>query len=597
MSQIEQAKMPAKVPGNANGKADQPSLSDHLKKALAAEKTAASQTISALTGSAHENTLAPNPLVGFSARDVQESLTKLFGASARKPAAVAARMAALGVEGLNILAGRSTLAPRQGDKRFMDPAWFTSPLHKRVMQNYLAMCREMDRLVDDLEFNRKDAARIRFVLLLFMDALAPTNTLFNPMALKQMINSSGLSPLLGARNLIRDLSAGEFPRQVDGSKFALGKNLATTEGQVVYRTEMFEIVQYQPKTKQIHERPLLCIPPQINRFYVFDLSPEKSVAKYLLEQEISLFALVWRNPRPDQGHWDMEAYVRATHEAIDAVCAISEQDSINLTASCSGGISTVGALAHMAATEQLHKVNALTLFVSVFETSFDDSLMGIFATEEGMKAAKKYSAQRKVLDGKDMARVFNWMRANDLIWNYWVNNYLMGNTPPAFDVLYWNAHTTRLAAAYHSDMIDIFHNNSLKTKKLEIMGEVIDPGKIDIDVFALGGVTDHITPWQGCYQSAGLLSGETTFVLSNSGHIQSILNPPGNPKANYFYNEQRPADAAEWLAGAENRRGSWWPFWVEWLAKRSGKKVEPRASLGSTAHPPLGPAPGTYVHE
>ncbi len=580
-----------------NQPSSEASLAAHKKVALAAEQKASKQVMDGLADSAPENTLAPNPIVGFSARDVRESLTQLFGASMRRPASVVAHIGALWAESINIFAGRSTHAPRAGDKRFMDVAWFTSPLHKRVMQSYFALCEEVDELIDDLGFEPKDAARIRFATSLLTDAVSPTNTPINPMVLKQAVNSAGLNAFLGARNLVNDLVAGEFPRQVDGSQFALGENIATTEGQVVYRTEMFEILQYQPQTKQMHKRPLLCIPPQINRFYVFDLSPEKSLAKYLVEQGFSLFGLVWRNPTAEQGHWDMTSYVQATQEAIDVVRSISGQESINLTASCSGGISTIVTLSHMAATDQLHKVNALTLFVSVFETGFDESLLGLFATEKGMEEAKRYSAQRGVLDGKEMARVFNWMRANDLIWNYWVNNYLMGNKPPAFDVLYWNAHTTRLAAAYHADMIDLFHHNYLKEGGLEIMGEAIDPSKIDIDVFALGGVTDHITPWQGCYQSVGLLSGEATFILSNSGHIQSILNPPGNPKSNYFHNAAHPEDPKTWFAEAKNERGSWWPVWASWLIERSGAKIAPSKSLGSADYLPLDPAPGIYVHE
>ncbi len=378
--------------------------------------------------------------------------------------------------------------------------------------------------------------------------------------------------------------------------FKVGENLAQTPGAVVYRNDMFELIQYQPATEDVYERPLLIVPPQINRFYVFDLSPEKSLVKYAVEQGIQVFIISWRNPTPAQRDWGLETYVSVLEHAIDLVCKLTDSPDCNLLGACSGGITALTLLGNLAARKQC-KVNATTLLVSVFDTS-SQTMLNLFASEATIEAARRYSNHRGVLDGKDLERAFAWMRPNDLIWNYWINNYLLGNEPPALDILYWNSDTTRLAAKFHSDLLTFFERNPLvKPGALVALGTPIDLSQIGTDFYVVAGVTDHITPWKACYQSSQLLGGNVEFILSNSGHIQSILNPPGNPKATFFTNSARPADADEWLAQSNQQSGSWWEHWRTWIMEHSADTKAAPQSPGNQDYPPIGKAPGSYVHE
>ncbi len=298
----------------------------------------------------------------------------------------------------------------------------------------------------------------------------------------------------------------------------------------------------------------------------------------------------WRNPTAEQREWTLATYLRALEEAIDTVCDITGSADVNLGGACSGGITSVAMSAAFAA-RGIARIHSLTLFVSVFDMAADRTLLGVFASEETLAAAKRHSHAKGVLDGRELGRVFNLLRPNDLIWSYWVNNYLLGNKPPAFDVLYWNNDTTRLPAAFHGELIDIYRDNSLATPGAVVVdGTPLDLGKIDCDAFVMGGTTDHITPWDACYRSSLRLTGNVEFTLSNSGHIQSILNPPGNPKSSYFSNPDRPESAADWKAGATKVAGSWWPRWMEWLGERSGDFVD--APIIDAA---LEAAPGSYV--
>jgi polyhydroxyalkanoate synthase len=303
----------------------------------------------------------------------------------------------------------------------------------------------------------------------------------------------------------------------------------------------------------------------------------------------------WRNPTAEARDWELVTYLTALEEAIDAVCAITGSPDVNLTGACSGGITSVSLAAYLAARGK-PVIHALTLFVSVFDMAEDKTLLGVFASEETLAAAKRHSHVHGVLDGRELARVFNLLRPNDLIWTYWVNNYLLGKRPPAFDILYWNNDTTRLPAAFHGQLIDIYRDNALAHPgEVVVDGTPLDLGKITADAFVMAGTTDHITPWDACYRSARRLGGNVEFTLSNSGHIQSILNPPGNPKSSYFSNAEHPESAQEWRSGAAKVAGSWWPRWMEWLGERSGKLVDAPSTVGDDEHAPLEAAPGSYV--
>jgi polyhydroxyalkanoate synthase len=388
-----------------------------------------------------------------------------------------------------------------------------------------------------------------------------------------------------------------LPAQVDGSKFAVGRNLGTTPGAVVHRTPVMELIQYRPPG-EVHARPLLIAPPQINKFYVFDLAPEKSIVQLALKGGLQTFAISWKNPTRAESHFGLDTYVGALEEAVDVMREITGSEDVNIWGSCSGGITTSAFLGHLAARGE-RKVRSATVAVCVLDmAAAQGTTAGIFVTPEAIVAAKTASQLAGVVEGQELARMFAWMRPNDLIWNYWVNNYLLGNSPPAFDVLYWNSDTTRLPARLHADFLDLIDANPyVNPGRLRVRGTPLDMRQVDLESYVIAGVTDHITPWQGCYNTARLYGERSTFVLSNSGHIQSLLNPPGNPKAYFWSGAARERGAEAWLEKAAKHPGSWWPHWLEWIKARSGEMAAAPAALGSADHPLLGDAPGRYVME
>jgi poly[(R)-3-hydroxyalkanoate] polymerase subunit PhaC len=497
-----------------------------------------------------------------------------------------------------IATGQSKIEPDAKDKRFEDPTWKTNPFYKAMLQSYLLWRQSLNNLVDHADLPTQDADRARFALSLYTEAIAPTNTLLgNPAAVKKLYETGGASAVRGLTHMIEDLARnGGLPSQVDMKAFEVGKNLATSKGAVVFKNEVLELIQYAPHTETVYSRPLLSVPPQINKFYIFDLSPGKSLVEYLAHNGFTVFAISWRNPTAKQRDWGFETYVQGVLEACDVIRDITGQDAINAAAACAGGVTQALALGHLAAKGD-KRINAATFMVTVLDSSVE-STMGLFATPETVEVAKALSKARGVLEGQEMARVFAWLRPNDLIWNYWVNNYLVGNDPAAFDILYWNNDTTRLPSKFHVELMNFALKNPLvKAGGVKVLGTPVDLSKVKVDTFITAGVTDHITPWQGCYATTQLLGGKPEFILSSAGHIQSILNPPGNPKAKYYTGAEYPADAEQWLARAEQRAGSWWDRWRDWLGERSGERVPAPTSLGNARYPAGAAAPGTYVFE
>lgn len=546
------------------------------------------------------HTLAANPLVGVRGQDILAAARVLFGQAARHPALAFQEYLSFVSELGLIASGRSELAPPPQDKRFADPAWKESLPYRALAQTYFAWGQALGRFVDAIGLEKRDAERARFVVSLLVDAMAPTNWLGgNPAALKKLVDTGGASLARGVENLVGDLARnGGLPAQVDARQFAVGRNLATTPGAVVYRSPVMELIQYRPAGGEAHARPLLIVPPQINKFYVFDLAPDKSIVQLALKGGLQAFAVSWKNPTRAECHFGLDTYVGALEEAIDAMREITGSPDVNIWGACSGGITTSALLAHLAARGD-RKVHSATVAVCVLDMQVaQDSTAGMFVTPETVLAAKAASQLAGVLEGQELARMFAWMRPNDLVWNYWVNNYLLGNTPPAFDVLYWNSDSTRLAAALHADFLDLIDANPfVRPGLLRVRGTPLDMRRVDLDSYIVAGVTDHITPWHGCYKTARLYGERATFVLSNSGHIQSLLNPPGNPKSVFWTHPAREGEAEAWLQKASKQQGSWWPHWLEWIKARSGELREAPAGLGSETYPSLGAAPGSYVME
>jgi polyhydroxyalkanoate synthase len=546
---------------------------------------------------ASENTLGLNPVVGLRGKDLLASARMVLTQAIKQPIHSVKHVTHFGLELKNVLFGKSELQPASDDRRFADPAWSQNPLYKRYLQTYLAWRKELHSWIDDSSLSPKDIARGHFVINLMTEAMAPTNTAANPAAVKRFFETGGKSLLDGLSHLAKDLvHNGGMPSQVNMGAFEVGKSLGVTEGAVVFRNDVLELIQYKPITEQVHERPLLVVPPQINKFYVFDLSPDKSLARFCLRNNVQTFIVSWRNPTKAQREWGLSTYIDALKEAVDVVTAITGSKDINMLGACSGGITCTALLGHYAALGE-KKVNALTLLVSVLDTTLDSDV-ALFVDEQTLETAKRHSYQAGVLEGKDMAKVFAWMRPNDLIWNYWVNNYLLGNEPPVFDILFWNNDTTRLPAAFHGDLIEMFKNNPLiRPNALEVCGTPIDLKLVTADIFSLAGTNDHITPWKSCYKSAQLFGGKVEFVLSSSGHIQSILNPPGNPKSRYMTSEGMAANADDWQENSTKHTDSWWLYWQAWQAERSGNLKKAPLKLGNKAYPAGEASPGTYVHE
>ncbi|MDR9751593.1 class II poly(R)-hydroxyalkanoic acid synthase [Pseudomonas sp. SZMC_28357] len=546
---------------------------------------------------ASENTLGLNPVVGLRGKDLLASARMVLRQAIKQPIHSAKHVAHFGLELKNVLFGKSELQPTSDDRRFSDPAWAQNPLYKRYLQTYLAWRKELHDWIDDSSLSPKDVARGHFVINLMTEAMAPTNSAANPAAVKRFFETGGKSLLDGLSHLAKDMvHNGGMPSQVNMGAFEVGKSLGVTEGAVVFRNDVLELIQYRPITEQVHERPLLVVPPQINKFYVFDLSPDKSLARFCLRNNVQTFIVSWRNPTKVQREWGLSTYIDALKEAVDVVTAITGSKDVNMLGACSGGITCTALLGHYAAIGE-KKVNALTLLVSVLDTTLDSDV-ALFVDEQTLEAAKRHSYQAGVLEGRDMAKVFAWMRPNDLIWNYWVNNYLLGNEPPVFDILFWNNDTTRLPAAFHGDLIEMFKNNPLtRPNALEVCGTPIDLKQVTADIFSLAGTNDHITPWKSCYKSAQLFGGKVEFVLSSSGHIQSILNPPGNPKSRYMTSTEMAANAEDWQENSTKHTDSWWLHWQAWQAERSGKLKKAPAVLGNKTFTAGEAAPGTYVHE
>ncbi len=560
------------------------------------DKTLAEQ----IAESAAQNTLALNPLVAVRPQDLMDAAGKAIRAMSTQPQNFFQQWMTFATDVTKIMTGQSEIEVDPKDRRFADPAWKSSSVHKALAQSYMAWSKAVTDLVDKTNLDDKDAARARLVTSIFIDTMSPSNNpVLNPTALKTFVDSGGKSAVAGLKNFLDDMTKnGGLPSSVDASKFQVGKNLANSPGSVVFRNELLELIVYAPTTEKVYQKPFVLVPPQINKYYSADLSPDKSMVKFLTANGIQPYCISWRNPTKEHADWGLEDYILALDEAVDAALEISGANSVNIMGSCSGGITLSTYLAYLAGKKQ-KKIESNFLAVCVLDTEAEtDNDMAALVTPETVMAAKQMSKARGVLDGQDMAKMFAWMRPNDLIWNYWVNNYLLGNQPPAFDVLFWNADTTRLPARLHADFLDlIFTNPFVNGGKLTIAGVPIDLKTVKLDTYVIAGTTDHITPWKAVYQTARLYGDKTTFILSNSGHLQSLLNPPGNPKSWYVKGVATAKDPDEWVKTAEKKEGSWWLDWAERLKERSGPQVDAPKKAGNARFKDLGPAPGTYVFE
>jgi len=524
---------------------------------------------------------------------------RLAAKLAARPRLVAGRGRQLLGEMARIAAGTSQVQPSRRDRRFADPGWAGNPLLRRVMQAYLAAAETAGGLAADADLDWADTQRVGWVLENLVDAMAPSNNpVLNPAALKAAIDTGGGSVLAGLRHFITDMAAPpRVPKMVEPDAFEVGVDLAVTPGSVVLRTPVLELIQYRPATASVRQVPLLIVPPTINKFYIIDLAPGRSMAEYLIGQGLQVFIISWRNPDARHAKWGFDTYGQAILDAMDAVARITGTERTALMGCCSGGILSAMVAAHLAHTGRQDRIAAFSLMVTMLDM-VRAGMAGAVASERNARLAAAASRARGYLDGRSLAEVFAWLRPNDLVWNYWVNNYLLGRSPSPFDILFWNADTTRMTAALHRDFLQTGVTNGLvRPGGVTMLGSPVDLSAVDRDTYLVAGITDHLCPWQSCYRSTQLLSGSKRFVLSTSGHVAAMVNPPGNEKARYQIAKECPEDPEQWLLHAETRHDSWWPDYTGWLAERCGEEKAAPEELGGGGLEPIADAPGTYVYD
>ncbi|MFV0382634.1 alpha/beta fold hydrolase [Paracoccus sp. (in: a-proteobacteria)] len=532
------------------------------------------------------------------AAELAQSLGSVYLSAAMQPARTLSHSVTAAQAILGGLMGGTDMQPEKGDKRFGDPVWSSNPAYRALMQSYLSWSRTMTDWTDGIDAPERDKMRARLLTNLVVDAMAPTNFLAgNPTAMKTTLEQGGKNLVAGAKQLFGDMvSNGGLPSMVDKSKFAVGGNLAVSEGNVIYAEDHLELIQYAPRTPEVHKTPIFIVPPQINKFYVWDLAPGRSLVEYMLDAGHQVFIVSWRNPTAEQSDWGLASYIKALDRASAVACEIADSPKLNVVGACSGGITAALLLALWGARGD-KRAASLSLLVAILDVEGGkDSSMGLFANIETLELAKMFSRSKGVLGGKDLERAFAWLRPNDLIWAYWVNNYLLGKEPSAFDILYWNADTTNLPAALHSDLLTLLEEGGVGEGNLVVDGYPLSLKDVTCDAFLVGGETDHITPWDGCYLTRKLLGGKSEYILSQSGHIQSLINPPTNTKARFKTNAGKHDSPDSFLAGAEQHQGSWWPVWMDWMAAHSTGKVSAVSEPGSKKHKPISEAPGNYVH-
>ncbi len=490
----------------------------------------------------------------------------------------------------------SVAQAERGDRRFSGSEWSSSPYFDYIRQTYLINSRFLTDWVDALGLEPQAKERLRFMTRQFVDAMSPANfAATNPEALKLALETQGESLTRGIRNLVGDVSRGRIS-MTDESVFEVGRNIAVTPGSVVFENELIQLIQYAPLTPKVYSRPLLMVPPCINKFYIMDLQPENSLVRYALEQGHTVFMVSWRNIAAEQAQLTWDDYLRlGILGAIDATLDVAKSKDLNILGFCVGG-TLVGAVLAVLAAQGDTRVASLTLLAAMLDFS-DPGEIALFIDEASVASREAAIGKGGIMPGRDLALAFSSLRANDLIWPYVVNNYLKGQSPAAFDLLYWNADATNLPGPMYCHYLrnTYLENNLVVPGKLTMLGERVDLGKVKVPAYVLASKEDHIVPWKTAYRSTDLLGGEKRFVLAASGHIAGVINPASKNRRSYWVGDLPAAAAEDWLAAAGERPGSWWNDWSEWLSRFGGPKRDARQRLGNARHRPIEPAPGRYV--
>ena len=516
------------------------------------------------------------------------------------PATVAREMPWLAEEMTKIALGKSEISFNKRDKRFADDAWQTVPYFKLLGQSYRLFEMWMDKMYEHADGTWQDKARARFAADVITAAVAPTNYLgTNPEAMRKAFETGGLSLVHGAQNMVNDMAKGGMPSMVDRKQFTVGKDIGASPGAVVYRDEMFELLQYKPTTPKVRSIPVLMVPPEINRYYVMDLSPGRSLVEFAVSQGIQVFMVAWRNPNSQLGHgkWGLNEYLAALERANEVVKKITRSEKINLLGLCAGGITMAYVLAHLAAIGD-ESANSATFVVTML-TADKPNVVGMLDTGQARTILEQAAANEDIVPGTALRSLFAMLRPNDLVFNYLVSGWLKGESPAPFDVLAWNDDATRTTAKFARDSSKLAMEG-WDGNGPTILGVKTDFSKISCASYHVGGYTDHITAWRACYDTAHLVGGSDTdkqMTLIRSGHIQSVVYPADNTRYDRWYGPPTATDPDEWLKTAAVENGSWWGPWTEWLIARSGPEKPARATLGNRQYPPIIDAPGKYVFE
>jgi polyhydroxyalkanoate synthase len=502
---------------------------------------------------------------------------------------------------------RQSNAERQAaplaDKRFAAQAWADNPVAAMAAQSYLLNARTLMQMADSLQGDAKTRARIRFAVQQWVDAASPANYLaLNPEALAKALQTGGRSIAQGVQHLVQDVGQGHMS-QTDESVFEVGRNVASSEGAVVYENELFQLIEYKPLTAKVYQRPMLFVPPCINKYYILDLQPENSVIRYTVEQGHRVFVVSWRNPDETLADKTWDDYIEhAAIRAIEVVREITGAPTVNTLGFCVGGTILATALAVLAARGK-QPANSITLLTSLLDFS-DNGILDVFIDEPSVRLREMSIGADApngpgLLKGSELATTFSFLRPNDLVWNYVVGNYLKGEAPPPFDLLYWNGDSTNLPGPMFCWYLrhTYLQNDLRQPGSLVVCGEKLDLGSVSAPVFIYGSREDHIVPWMAAYRSTGVLKGKKRFVLGASGHIAGVINPAAKNKRSHWVNDKLPADAADWLATATEKPGSWWPEWSRWLAGHGGSLVAAPKSYGGRKYKVIEAAPGRYVKQ
>lgn len=483
------------------------------------------------------------------------------------------------------------------DFRFADTTFQENLIYRRMAAAYALWEREVMTLVDNPDVDWRTRERAKMVMEALTTALAPTNTLpGNPEAVKRAFTTGGASVRAGIANFVRDVvSNGGYPSQVDKDAFRVGRNLATTPGWVIFRSEQFELIQYSPATKTVGTIPLLLLPPPVNKYYFWDLAPGRSMVEYAVSRGVEVYTIVWRDPQEDDGHWGVDSYLASALDALDVVREVSDVDDVHVFGDCSGGMLLSMLLALQEATGE-YRIRTGTFGVTVLDFG-EPGGIGVTASDRGLETVRKKAEKNEVISASDIASTFVWMRPNDLVWRYLIDEWLLGKKPPAFDIMYWNADGQGMPARFAYDMTTMSLANALiEPGAFTALGVPLDLSAISVDSYHIAGLTDHISPWRGCYTGAQVMGGEATFVLTPTGHVQSIIYPMGKRRAAFWSGPSVDRHPEDWFAEADRTEDSWWEHWVDWTLERSdGTRTAP-ISPGNATYPPLVPAPGLYVH-